>query len=538
MRLSVIACLIAGAFAVTPTTSAEKGVDESAGMADTVEQPAVPTQVSIPPSEASLDAPVLRSEYIVGPYDVFSLNLWGEVNTRTRLVVTPEGDLILPVGGTVRVAGSSIESASQLVAAKLGEFYHETEITLSLVVPRKLIVHVTGAVVDPGDYDVTAATRVSTLIKLAGGLMMSGSERNIILKGSDGQNRRVDLVRYRNLGDLESNPLVMEGSVVHVPFEEQTATILGAVYRPGIYEVVAGDRLIDMLDLAGGPLPQANLRDIEVVRFSREDPKRYTSSTVDLTVGLGGPVYPDVAIRDGDRIFVREIESWHRDSRVEVTGEVLYPGIYSIVEGRDRLSDLIERAGGLAPAADLSRAKLRRKAAFDYESGADRQVELLQQFEPNQMSWEEYAFLVSQSLELADQVSVDFEALLTESEESADHYLLDGDVIEIPRALSVVRVSGAVRRPGLVKFEPKVSAGDYIGMAGGYTSDAQRSGTRIVKSQSGSRLRPSRRVKIEPGDIVWVPRKKDRDWWEITKEVLGAVGQVATIYILIKGINE
>jgi len=538
MRLTVIAFLVAGAFAVTPATPPDVGLDDAGGITEGIEPVSQPTQVPIPPSEGSLDAPVLRSEYVVGPNDIFSLNIWGEVNTRTRLTVTPEGDLILPVGGTLRVAGNSIESASRLVADRLAEFYHNTEVTLSLVVPRKLIVHVTGAVNDPGDYDVTAATRVSTLVRLAGGLMVSGSERNIILKGSDGQNRRVDLVRYRHLGDLDSNPLVMEGSVIHVPFEEQTVTVLGAVYRPGSYEVVAGDRLIDMLDLAGGPLPQANLRDIEVVRFSREDPKRYTSSTIDLTMGVGGPVYPDVEIRDGDRIFVREIERWHRDSRVEVRGEVLYPGIYSIVEGRDKLSDLVSRAGGLAPAADLGRAKLRRRAAFDYESGADRQVELLQQFEPDQMSWEEYAFLVSQSLELADQVSVDFEALLTESDEDADLYLLDGDVIEIPRALSVVRVSGAVQKPGLVKFRTDTNAKEYVELAGGYTSDAVRRGTRIVKAQSGSRLRPSRRVKIEPGDIVWVPRKKDRDWWEITKDVLGVVGQVGTIYILIKGINE
>jgi protein involved in polysaccharide export with SLBB domain len=514
-------------FPLRPSVAAEEAPVER-------EIPELPT----PTGATALDAPVDRREYLVGPGDGFALSLWGEVNTTVSLTVTPEGDLILPVGGNVRVAGTSISTAEERVRRRLDDYYHDTELTLSLTEPRQVLVHVTGAVTSPGEYAATAAMRVSTVIGLAGGILEHGSQRNIAVAAFDGSTRRADLVRYRHRGELNANPLVMEGSMIRVPFEQEVVSVLGAVNRPGLYEVVAGDELVDMLDIAGGPRPDANLADVEIVRFSEDDPTVYTSFGVDLSDAWGGGARASMALEDGDCVLVRQIERWHRDARVEISGEVAFPGLYSIVEGRDRLSDVVEHAGGLAGAADLARATLRRTAAAEIEDGATRQVELLETFERDQMSYEEYAFLLSQRLELGDQVSVDFEALFIDEDESADALLLDGDLIEIPRALSVVRVSGAVRRPGLVAFRSGARFGDYVKLAGGYTSDAQRRGLRIMKAQSGSRLRPSRRVRIEPGDIVWVPRRKDRDWWEITKEILSVAGQVATIAIIIDGLNK
>ena len=491
-----------------------------------------------PRTGSSLDGPIVRSEYTVGPHDVFSLTLWGEANITTSLSVMPEGDLVLPVGGPVHVAGLTIDEAAEIVAARIDEYYHDTEHTFVLATPRTLTIHVTGAVRVPGEYAVSAATRVSSVLGLAGGILEGGSERNVSIGGNGAVPRPVDLVSYWNLGDLSANPYAMSGSVVHVPFARRSAMILGAVNRPGRYEIVNGDLLLEMLELAGGLRPEANVTDIQIVRFDEGDPTSYTSFSVDLSGVEARADSQLVVLKDGDRVLVRSIERWHEDARIEITGEVLYPGIYSIEEGRDRLSDIVAEAGGLSPAADLPRAALLRRAAAPIEDGAQRQVELLEEFERDQMTYEEYAFLVSQRLELSDQVSVDFEAVLLRGLDSADVLLLDQDRIEIPRALAVVRVSGAVRRPGLVRFRPGALYSDYVQLAGGYTSDAQRNGLRIVKSQSGSRLRPSRRVRVEPGDIVWIPRKQDRDWWEIAKGFLGVVSQVATIAILIDGITN
>jgi protein involved in polysaccharide export with SLBB domain len=483
------------------------------------------------PSAGALDGPVGRDEYIVGPGDVLALSLWGEVNVTAPLAVTPEGSLILPVGGTVPVSGLSVTDAEGLVRRRLSSYYHGIDLTLTLVTPRGVIVHVTGAVEKPGEYAATAAERVSRVVERAGGLLPSASERLIRLRDPSGEERPVDLLRYRRLGELPSNPLVMEGSVVFVPYRTDTVIVLGAVNAAGEFEVVPGDRLRDIVACAGGVRPDALLDNVEVVRFRDGGDSLYDAFSATLEEGTG----PGPEMNPGDRVFVHSIERWRRDSRVEIRGEVRFAGTYSIAEGQDRLSDVIARAGGVNELADLSRARLRRQAAGRFQTGAERQVRLLEEFDRQDMTLEEYAFLQSQRLEVPDEVSVDFRAVLERGDAQDDVLLLDEDLIEIPRALSVVRVSGAVTSPGFVRFSPETRVSEYIALAGGYTRDADRGRTRIVKSQSGSRLRPSRGVDVEPGDIVWVPRERERDWWEITKDLLSVGGSIATIYILLSG---
>ncbi len=501
------------------------------------EQPAtaaLPTRV--------VDVPIDRAEYVVGPGDEFLLTLRGEMSEVERLTVSPEGDMIIPSVGSLRVAGLTIAGAEDELRRFFDAFYHDFELSLNLISPRDVVVHVTGAVLRPGQYEATAAMRVSAVVELAGGVLKDGSQRAVSILSQNRTVRTADLLSYAYLGSLGTNPLVMEGAVIHVPYSQRSVEVHGAVNRPGEYEIVDTDDVGDLLRLAGGVTQDAELTSIELVRFSTDDPRVYTRSVLDLSYVAGGGLEAGPAaatiLQDGDRILVHRTEGWHHDARVEVRGEVNLPGIYSIAEGEEGVSDIVARAGGPTEAADLARATLRRRAAGDIESGAERQVELLEEYEPVQMTYEEYAFLVSQRLELPDQVSIDLESLLSHRRDVEDVLLLDGDIIEIPRFLSVVRVSGAISRPGLVRFIPDASARDYIAQAGGFTSDADRSGLRIVKSQSGSRLRASRGVRIEPGDMVWVPRVPDRDWWGITKEVLTVVGQAATIYLVIDSIAQ
>ncbi len=527
-RLIVLVLALAAALAAAPPGLAQNPAAMEEGLPEEFVLPEVP----LPRPTAALDAPVDRAEYVVGPDDVFALKLWGEINAALTIEVTPEGNFVLPVGGPITVVGLSIDEAAAAVRARIDEYYVDIDMTLTLIAPRELVVHVTGAVLAPGQYTATAATRVSAVIALAGGILEEGSQRTITLSGFGGRTSTADLVKYRNRGDLDANPLVMIGSQIHVPFRARSIEVVGAVNLPGTFELVEGDSLLGIVELAGGVRPDANMSDVELVRFAVDDPLSYTSFSLDLTDadparGRG------VDLEDGDRVFVRAVEHWHEDARVEVIGEVVNPGTYSVAEGEDRLTDVIARAGGFTPSADLTGATLRRGASGERETAIDRAVALMEEGERGALTEEEASFLSSQRIELADQVSVDFPALFLHDDATEDVLLLDGDILDVPRALHVVRVSGAVHTPGFIQHAAAGDVDYYVDLAGGYTSDAYESRVRIVKANSGSRLKPSSKIAIEPGDTVWVPRTPDRDWWEITKEVLLVAAQVATIYLVV-----
>ena len=154
------------------------------------------------------------------------------------------------------------------------------------------------------------------------------------------------------------------------------------------------------------------------------------------------------------------------------------------------------------------------------------------------MTNEEFEYLRSSTVEPEGLVSVDFNALIMDGNAEQDVLLYGDDVIHIPRRSNLVRVSGAVVRPGFVEYVPGASAADYIRAAGGYTNVADKRRARVVRSVSGQRLRASWAVRPDPGDSVIVPRREETNWLEAGKDFLSIAGQVATIYILIQGIQS
>ena len=113
-----------------------------------------------------------------------------------------------------------------------------------------------------------------------------------------------------------------------------------------------------------------------------------------------------------------------------------------------------------------------------------------------------------------------------------DIFLEDGDVIYVPRAPKVVYITGRVSRPGGVLFESGKGIKYYLKKAGGTTWDAKRRGIKITKV-TGEIIENEDVKKLEPGDIIWVPRKPDRDWWETFRQTIAVLAQIATVYIVV-----
>ena len=187
-----------------------------------------------------------------------------------------------------------------------------------------------------------------------------------------------------------------------------------------------------------------------------------------LSGSTKGTRTPAFKLEDGDQVFVRRAPGYEPLSTVEVLGEVMYPGSYTVRARQERLSDIIKRAGGLTREA--------------YGRG----LRLFRDGKP---------------------VGVDFERAIKRPHSAHDIALEPGDRIEIPLLDPTVLVTGAVAFESRVRYEPGLSLSDYVARAGGVTEEGNLSKAsirypngelRIAARRLGFRTQP----KVEPGSTI------------------------------------
>jgi protein involved in polysaccharide export with SLBB domain len=220
-------------------------------------------------------------------------------------------------------------------------------------------VHVLGEVKRPGTYRVPASTRLSETLLLAGGIKKNGSERNIELRRSS-SSRKMDLLAYRVLGQLEDNPYLMDNDVVYVPLKQKVIEVEGAVNRPGIYEVKNERRVSDVVRLAGGFTQGVSHKDpVKIIRYDQDEKKNI------IDVANSPEELKQAEIISGDVIVVPHmfttknefdynLKELPRDNvfypsyedRVFIIGAVEVPGAYDFNQYY-KLSNYLALAGGM-----------------------------------------------------------------------------------------------------------------------------------------------------------------------------------------------
>jgi len=502
----------------------------------------------VTPEEVSISTPNLMelvqvleksidpAEYVLGTGDQISLDIWGETNIHHVLTVTPEGNLLIPRVGRVQVGGEYLAKAKDIIQKAVLQSYKNVPVTITLLNLRKVKVMVVGAVKAPGIYPVYANTRVSEVINRARGFLDNSSLRNIVVTHPDGNTTVVDVFGFGRIGDRSRNPYVLGGDVIFVPARERninTVGIYGAVKSGGEFEYASQDSLLDLIRLAYGLTLDVELLQGELVRFN-PDNLTTTNIPIDLKALLAGndpqknlPLLPD------DRVFIRTVPKFHKKDQVIVHGEVYYPGVYHIEEDKTKLSEVVTKAGGFTPNASLAEAEMVRSYNV-----VDPEFERLKSIPVADMTESEYAYFKLRSREKPGRVACDFEKLFLEGLSEYDITLKSGDVINIPPKSMVVNVSGSVINSGLVPYEPGRDYKYYIERAGGFSWKARRGKIMIIKGQTGERMKPSKRRKIDPGDTILVPEKPERNYWKFFRDTILVLGNVATIYLVIQQATE
>lgn len=374
--------------------------------------------------------------------------------------------------------------------------------------------------------------RLYELIELAGGF--TGLAFRSKIKISNIEQNGEPHVRYADLScwpecDSVNNPVLSNNDHIRIfsiknTVPDQKVAIYGEVENPGIFDWEKNMHISDLVLQAGGLTRKAYVLTAEIAKIDPGQPVRKQTFRLETSS-------MDIVLEPDDQVFIRRIPDWQVGPLVNIQGEVQFPGYYPITPDSTRLSDIIRDAGGFTNEALVSESQLVRKQTVMPE---DKEYERLSNMTRADMSETEYEYLVmKENTRNVNQIVVDFTKIAHNNNPEEDVLLKDGDEIIIPKKPHVIFVTGRVSKPGGVMYNEGRNLDYYIQKAGGFTWDADRRRTKIIKT-NGEILDDEDCQLLEAGDRIWVPREKDVDYWQIFHDVVMMMGQLATVYLVLR----
>jgi len=315
--------------------------------------------------ELPMDMPV-GPDYVLGPGDGLSIDLWGAGSQRLQRVVDREGKLSLPEAGAVLVTGRTLGDVQHMVQSLMRTVYQDTEVDLSLARIKTVRVYVVGDVVRPGAYDVSSLSTPLNALYLAGGPTAQGSLRKLQhLRGKE-LIQEVDVYDLLLHGIRSGVERLQAGDTILVPPLGSQVTVEGMVRRPAVYELNGETSLAELLELAGGVLPSGTLRHVDVERVHAHLSR--TMLRLDIPENNNqestNQALSSFQIQDGDRVKISPILPY-ADKTVYLDGHVFHPGKFAYRDGM-KVSDLIQSYNDMLPEPYKQHAEVIRLSAPDY----------------------------------------------------------------------------------------------------------------------------------------------------------------------------
>ena len=398
-----------------------------------------------------------------------------------------------------------------------------------------------GEVYRPGSFEMFEKMTLKTLIEKAEGITPEAFLlRGLLVRTFDDTNKENIAFSVSEILNGSSTIVLQARDQVRIFNKEElrekrTITIAGAVNTPNTFDFVDKLQIEDVIAMSGGLERGADPQVISVSRrlkdgsFKTLSEVYAVSSDENLAINNGTPFY----IEPFDVIDVRYSKGYTAQKNVSISGEVKYSGSYTLINKNERISDLIERAGGFTEFAYLKGAALIRKTKnkyaidilknMDKNLGDESNLDALKEMEANATEFK---------------VGIDLKMILENKGSDIDMYLREGDQLLIPSKRQTVKVSGMVLKPSLVQYKEGLSLRKYIFKSGGFADTAKK--TKIYVSYANGDIKTVKRFlfikrypKLAPGATIFVPAKPVKEKMS-TGELLGITTSIATLGILIK----
>lgn len=528
---------------------------------------------------------VVRGGHVIADLDVYNFIMKGKMKDDIRLqdgdviIVNPYESLVRILGKVKRpmfyemksvetvgtllkyagdFTGDAYKKAVRIVRKNGGEhqIYNVDEIDYSVfrVMDGDVVtvdsvlqrfenrVEIRGAVYREGMYQLNGTINtVKQLIKKAEGVRGDAFlNRAIIDRENEDLTHEMIQIDLRGLlnGTVADIPL-LRNDILYIPSihdlkEEETLTVHGEVANPGTYLYSNNMTIEDLVLQAGGLLEGAATVKIEVARRIKNPESSKFSTTIGQTFSFNlknglliGDGSDNFYLQPFDEIYIRKSPAYHEQQNVIVNGEVLFSGSYALTKKNARLTDLIEKAGGITPDAYVKGSRLIRKMNVEELRRKEDAIRMAN------MGGKDSISLKKMDLSDTYSVGISLDKALANPGSDFDMVLREGDMLIVPEYVSTVKINGAVMYPNTVLFRRGEDTRYYINQAGGYSSDAKKSKAYVVyMNGTVSRLKMRDNNAIEPGCEIIVPSKDPKKKMS-TGEILGLGTTTASLAAMI-----
>ena len=371
------------------------------------------------------------SNYSLGAGDEVIVDVWGASQQTFTETISPDGVIVIEGIGPCKIGGMSVGEATSYLRSRLGRFYSDCNIQLSVGSTRSIQVQVMGEGNVPGTYTLSSLSSAFNALYAAGGVSDIGTLRDIKVYRGGRQVASIDVYDLLLNGRSKGNIILADNDIIIVGPYDALVEIRGKVKRPMFYEMKKNESMSTLLGYSGGFTGDAYKKN---VRVTRKNGSEYSIHTV------GEFDWNSFTMDDGDSVYVDSVVARY-SNMVEVRGAVFHAGMYQMDGSINTVRELVKAAEGLREDAFTARAVMHRQKE-------DLTLEVL---------------------------PVDIKGVMDGT--VADIPLRKNDVLFIPSKTDMngertLNITGEVNYPGVYVYADNTTLEDLVLQAGGLTEAA------------------------------------------------------------------
>ena len=469
-----------------------------------------------------INVPNLDGDYILGVGDKLSLNIVGNnPSFYDSIMIDRDGSISLEEYGKVYLAGKNFLQAEKIVQNFIQNRLIGGEVYLSLKELRDIQVIILGGVVNPGIYTISGGSNPLHALNVSGGISDNGSYRSIRISRANQVVERLDLYDTLVFGNTKLFDFnLRSGDTIFIEPIEFSVPISGGVNTPGIFDIIFGESIEDLLNFSGGF--NQNSFNLQTVVLERDNDN---SSEI---MEIKKDKLQSIILQPRDSIVVPEYAKELIPSRtVTISGAVSRPGKYSI-DDDETLLDLINRVGGYKKNAYEYGGIFYRKSIEDISSTFGKRIysDTINFLVSNlgqgsggsnsQPLTGDFLKILIEEFQSSDSIKriiTEFDIEKLKSNSLVNIRLEDKDVIEIPEVPQHVFLFGDFNQQVILPYNPSYQISDYISLAAGKKSSATEHIILIDPNGLSYYYERSRfglfkdNPDIYPGSIIYLPRE-------------------------------